>query len=178
MTTNGSFGSRLGFTRRRLLALGAATSASAFDSRRPRWRKLASPLITEGNVAPIPMAIRISSRYVRVMAKFRARHDAGHHQQSAPFRAVQPIDPAAYIEKITNFDTQPRFPDWRQINAQGLRHGPHHAPSATAGCAPNSGCGTCSPAAQLTAQQYFTAPDKLAPNRAHHFGQHLRAPDG
>jgi TolB protein len=31
-----------------------------------------------------------------------------------------PIDPAAYIEKIVNFDAAPRFPDWRAINAQAL----------------------------------------------------------
>jgi len=31
-----------------------------------------------------------------------------------------PIDQAAYIEKISNIDAQPRFPDWRQINAQAL----------------------------------------------------------
>ena len=31
-----------------------------------------------------------------------------------------PIDQAAYIEKVSNVDAQPRFPDWRQINAQAL----------------------------------------------------------
>ena len=31
-----------------------------------------------------------------------------------------PIDPAAFIEKVTNSDAVPRFPDWRQINAQAL----------------------------------------------------------
>jgi TolB protein len=31
-----------------------------------------------------------------------------------------PIDPAAYIEKVSTIDTLPRFPDWRQINAQAL----------------------------------------------------------
>ena len=31
-----------------------------------------------------------------------------------------PIDQAAYIERITDFNRQPRFPDWRQINAQAL----------------------------------------------------------
>src|SRR5581483_4044900 len=31
-----------------------------------------------------------------------------------------PIDPAAYIEKIVNTDTEPRFADWRAINAQAL----------------------------------------------------------
>ena len=31
-----------------------------------------------------------------------------------------PIDPAAFVEKITNTDALPRFPDWRTINAQAL----------------------------------------------------------
>jgi TolB protein len=31
-----------------------------------------------------------------------------------------PIDPAAFIEKVINFEMNPRFPDWRAINAQGL----------------------------------------------------------
>ena len=31
-----------------------------------------------------------------------------------------PINPAAYIEKISNLDAVPRFPDWRAINAQAL----------------------------------------------------------
>ena len=31
-----------------------------------------------------------------------------------------PIDQAAYIEKITDFNATPRFPDWRTINAQAL----------------------------------------------------------
>ncbi len=31
-----------------------------------------------------------------------------------------PIDQAAYIERIANIDTLPRFADWRTINAQAL----------------------------------------------------------
>ena len=31
-----------------------------------------------------------------------------------------PIDQAAFIEKISNVDAAPRFPDWRAINAQAL----------------------------------------------------------
>jgi TolB protein len=31
-----------------------------------------------------------------------------------------PIDPAAYIERIASIDAVPRFPDWRNINAQAL----------------------------------------------------------
>src|SRR4029078_5939876 len=31
-----------------------------------------------------------------------------------------PIDQAAYLERITAINATPRFPDWRQINAQAL----------------------------------------------------------
>src|SRR6185295_2210848 len=31
-----------------------------------------------------------------------------------------PIDPQAYIEKITNIDVPPQFQSWRSINAQAL----------------------------------------------------------
>jgi TolB protein len=34
-----------------------------------------------------------------------------------------PINPAAYIEKISSLDAVPRFPDWRAINAQALAVG-------------------------------------------------------
>jgi TolB protein len=30
------------------------------------------------------------------------------------------VDPAAFIERVSNFDVLPRFPDWRSINAQSL----------------------------------------------------------
>jgi len=41
----------------------------------------------------------------------------GNLQRSGLFA---PINPAAFIEKITNSDAVPRFPDWRTINAQAL----------------------------------------------------------
>ena len=31
-----------------------------------------------------------------------------------------PLDPTTYIEKITDINRQPRFNDWRQINADAL----------------------------------------------------------
>ena len=31
-----------------------------------------------------------------------------------------PINPAAFIERVTNSDNVPRFQDWRAINAQAL----------------------------------------------------------
>src|SRR6266568_1279387 len=157
MTTNGSFGSSLGFTRRRLLALGAATSASALITS-PALAQTVIPPITQGNVAPIPMAIPdfiAGTPSDGEVARGMTQVITNNLRRSGLF---QPIDPAAYIEKITNFDTQPRFPDWRQINAQGL----------VTGRITRQGDGRLRAefrlwdvfaGSQLTAQQYFTAPD-------------------
>jgi TolB protein len=41
-------------------------------------------------------------------------------QRSGMFR---PIDPASFLEKDLNTAVQPRFPDWKQINAQALISG-------------------------------------------------------
>jgi TolB protein len=156
MTTNGSFGSRLGFTRRRLLALGAAASASTMLAR-PAAAQLRLR-VDEGNIQPIPMAIPdfiAGTPGDGEVARGMTQVITNNLRRSGLF---QPIDPAAYIEKITNFDTQPRFPDWRQINAQGL----------VTGRITRQGDGRLRAefrlwdvfgGNQLTAQQYFTAPD-------------------
>ena len=69
-----------------------------------------------------------------------------------------PIDPAAFIEKITNTDAVPRFPDWRAINAQAL----------VTGRITRQGDGRLKAefrlwdvfaGQQLDGQQYFTTPD-------------------
>ena len=69
-----------------------------------------------------------------------------------------PIDPAAYIERVTNIDALPRFADWRTINAQAL----------VTGRITRQGDGRLksefrlwdvASAEQLTGAQYFTAPD-------------------
>src|SRR5436305_5692210 len=119
MTTNGSFGSPLGFTRRRLLALGAATSAGALIASSPSLAQLRLR-VDEGNVQPIPMAIPdfiAGTPGDTEVARGMTQVITNNLRRSGLF---QPIEPAAYIEKIAKFATQPRFPDWRQINAQAL----------------------------------------------------------
>src|SRR5215472_15553310 len=76
--------------------------------------------VTQGNVQPVPIAIPdfigvglqdpAGGLYVRPII-------ASNLRRSGLFA---PIDQAAYIEKIVTIDTLPRFPDWRQINAQAL----------------------------------------------------------
>jgi TolB protein len=76
--------------------------------------------VTQGNIQPVPIAI---PEFTAV-----ATQDPAAGRNISQIIAADllrsglfaPIDPAAYIEKITNFDTPPRFPDWRAINAQAL----------------------------------------------------------
>jgi TolB protein len=105
-------------TRRRTLALGALAGALTFMSRRAG--AVVRLDITEGNFQPLPIAI----------PKFLAAGQDDGDTANAVTQIVTanlqrsglfaPIDPAAYIERIASVDTVPRFPDWRNINAQAL----------------------------------------------------------
>src|SRR4051812_45773513 len=99
MTTNRS---PLGLTRRRLLALTAATSTGAMLG----TPALAKPRldVTQGNVAPMPIAIPdfvggtpSDTEAARAITQFIT----ANLRRSGLFA---PIDPAAYIEKILSFD--------------------------------------------------------------------------
>jgi TolB protein len=105
-------------TRRHTLALGVVAGGMALM---PRGARAIVRLdITEGNFQPLPIAI----------PKFFA---AGQDDSEAANAVTQivtanlqrsglfaPIDPTAYIERIASVDAVPRFPDWRNINAQAL----------------------------------------------------------
>src|SRR5262249_3285471 len=106
-------------SRRRVILLGAGAAALAgLSSRR------AAPVLqldaTHGHAHPLPLAI---PDFVSVATRDPAAGGnvsqiiAANLQRSGLFA---PINPAAYIEKITTIDAVPRFPDWRQINAQAL----------------------------------------------------------
>jgi TolB protein len=76
--------------------------------------------VTQGNVQPVPIAIPdfigapgqdpALGRNVGLIV-------AANLRRSGLFA---PIDQAAYIERLSGIDVTPRFPDWRQINAQAL----------------------------------------------------------
>src|SRR3974377_47407 len=103
---------------RRALALGALAGGLALL---PRRAKAVVRLdITEGNFEPLPMAIP------KFFAAGQDDGDAANAvtqiitanlQRSGLFA---PIDQTAYIERIASVDAVPRFPDWRNINAQAL----------------------------------------------------------
>ncbi len=104
-------------SRRRLIMLGAGALAGLS----PRPAEAVIKLdVTQGNVQPIPIAI---PDFVGVatqdpgLGRNVSQIIAANLQRSGLFL---PIDPAAYVEKISSVDAVPRFPDWRQINAQAL----------------------------------------------------------
>jgi TolB protein len=111
---------RTGFllTRRRTLALGALAGGLAVL---PRPAKSVVRLdINEGNFQPLPIAI--PEFFAPGLddsdgANAVTQIITANLQRSGLFA---PIDPTAYIERIPRFDAVPRFPDWRNINAQAL----------------------------------------------------------
>lgn len=112
--------SRFSMARRRLLAGAAATGALALA--RPGLAQLRLD-VTQGNIQPMPIALPdfVGGAPSDVEgARGVTQIITANLKRSGMF---VPIEPAAYIEKITNIDTVPRFPDWRAINAQALATG-------------------------------------------------------
>ena len=104
---------------RRLLTIGAGSALVAATGIRPAHAVLKLD-VTQGNVQPMPIALPDFAGGTGPDAEV-ARNVTGiitnNLRRSGLFA---PIDPAAYIEKISNPDVAPKFPDWRAINAQAL----------------------------------------------------------
>jgi TolB protein len=149
------------FTRRGLLAATAAVGAGALLGLRPRPAGAVLSIdVTQGNVQPLPIALPdfIAGSPADIeQARAITQIITGDLKRSGLFA---PIDPSAFIEKISTIDAVPRFPDWRAINAQGL----------VTGRITRQGDGRLKAefrlwdvvgGAQLTGQQYFTSPDNF-----------------
>ena len=85
--------------------------------------------ITQGRVDPLPVAIADfkgegveATRVGRTMTEIIS----ANLERSGLFK---PINPQAFIQSDLDFDTPPRFGDWRQISAQALVHGRVTIPS-------------------------------------------------
>jgi len=142
---------------RRTLIAGAAAGA-AFGLRPRRADAVVSIDVTQGNIQPIPIALPdfvggggndsdVGRNVTQVIT--------ANLKRSGLFA---PIDQAAYLERVSNIDALPRFPDWRAINAQAL----------VTGRITRQGDGRLksefrlwdvASAEQLTGAQYFTSPD-------------------
>ena len=109
--------SRLGLSRRRLLGAAAALSAAAGM---PSALAQLRVDITRGVVQPVPIAI---SPFAGEAPADRERGLAIAEVISNDLESsglFEVIDRRAYIQSPDEMRTLPRFPDWRQINAQAL----------------------------------------------------------
>jgi TolB protein len=147
-----------GLTRRRAVCIGAAAGMAVFAGVEPSRARFFIPDLTLTNIQPIPIALPdfLAGRDVE-LARSISQIITANLKRGGRFT---PIDQAAFIEKITNFDVVPRFPDWRAINAQAL----------VTGRIARLGDGRISVAfllwdvsggAQLAGQQYFSTPDNF-----------------
>ena len=104
---------------RRALLAGAA--ASAIVPALSRHGAAATRIdVTGGNVQPMPIALPDfvgGAPADGEAARGVTQVITNNLRRSGLFN---PIDPAAYIERIGNIDSMPRFDDWRVINAQAL----------------------------------------------------------
>jgi TolB protein len=107
-------------TRRRTIMLGATSLAAAVCGMTRPSQAQTQLRIEGGTIQPIPIAIP------NFVPGSPADNDAAagvtqvitnNLKRSGLFA---PIDPAAYIERITNIDVPPQFQSWRSINAQAL----------------------------------------------------------
>jgi TolB protein len=104
---------------RRGLLVGASAGALATIAPMPAGAVLRLD-ITQGNIQPMPIAVPDFLGGAPTEAETARNVSAiiaANLQRSGLFA---PINPAAFIEKITNSDVVPRFTDWRTINAQAL----------------------------------------------------------
>src|SRR5262245_37253108 len=109
------------FSRRQMLALSAGAAAGALSGLGPRTAEAVLRLdVTQGNVQPIPIAI---PEFLAVATADPASGRNISHIVSSNLQRsglFAPIDPAAFIERLSTIDALPRFADWRAINAQAL----------------------------------------------------------
>jgi TolB protein len=144
-------------TRRNALILGASSLGAAALWNHPA-RAVLRVDVNEGNVQPVPIAVTdflAGSPGDAETARGVSQIISGNLRRSGLFA---PIDPAAFLEKITNTDVAPRFADWRAINAQALVTGrvtrqPDGRLKAEFRLWDVLGGG------QQAGQQYFTTPD-------------------
>jgi TolB protein len=151
------FGSGSPLTRRRLLALGTAASAGLLVPTSPA-RAQARLDITPGGVQAMPIALPDfvgGTPQDGEVARGVTQVITANLKRSGLFA---PIDQAAYLEKITNIDALPRFPDWRAINAQALVTG-RFTRQPDGRLRAEFRLWDIAGGAQLTGQQYFTTPD-------------------
>src|SRR5258708_36252252 len=114
--------------------------------------------VTGGEVAPLPIAIPNFVAGTPADAEVGAGVSQVITNNLKRSGLFAPIDPAAFIERVSNIDTAPQFQSWKTINAQALvtgrmtRQGDGRLKAEFRLCDVHTG-------QQLTGQQYFTSPE-------------------
>src|SRR5215471_5433383 len=106
-------------SRRGVMIGGGAAAAAAGLGVSPA-RAVVRLDVTQGQVAPMPIALPDFIAGTSADAEFARTVTQVITNNLGRSGLFAPIDPAAYIERIANFDAVPRYPDWRAINAQAL----------------------------------------------------------
>jgi TolB protein len=106
--------------RRHVIALGAGAAAGALAGLRPAAAQLKLD-VTQGNIRPMPIAIPDFITEPGVpdpgMGRNITQIITSNLRRSGLFA---PIDPSAFVERITDINRQPRFASWKQVNADAL----------------------------------------------------------
>src|SRR6201997_4913357 len=142
--------------RRKLLIGGAGAPAGRLPP--PLARAQSKLSVTEGNVAPLPIAITnfvpggpsdadVGAGVTQVITN--------NLKRSGLFA---PIDQAAFIERISNPDNAPQFQSWQAIKAQALVTG-RMTRQNDGRLKAEFRLWDVATGQQLEGQQYFTAPD-------------------
>jgi TolB protein len=139
-----------------LLGAGAAGALAVLPARRAG--AVVQLDVTQGTVQPMPIALPDFVGGTGADTDV-ARNVTGvisaNLKRSGLF---VPVDPAAFIEKTVNFDSVPRFADWRTINAQALVTG-RITRQSDGRLKAEFRLWDVFAGQQLTGQQYFTVPD-------------------
>ncbi len=145
-----------GLSRRDTLVLGGAAAAGLAIASSPA--RAVTVDITQGNVQPMPIAIP------DFLGGTPADNETAHGVSQIITNNLKrsglfaPLDPAAFLEKITSVDAVPRFPDWRTINAQALAIG-RITRQPDGRLKAEFRLWDVLAGQQLAGQQYFTTPD-------------------
>ena len=142
-------------TRRRVLALGAFAAGMTLSARDAA--AVVRLDVTSGNFQPLPIAVPdfLGAAGDADLARGVSQIITNNLKRCGLFA---PIDPAAFIEKIADVNSTPRFPDWRTINAQALVVG-RVARQQDGRLAADFRLWDVVAGSQLAGQKYTTTPD-------------------
>ena len=145
--------------RRRVVSGMAALGILGGTSLQGAWAQAPKRVqIPDGEFAPLPIAIPnfvAGTPGDSEVAGGVAEVITNNLKRSGLFA---PIDQAAYIEKISNIDVAPQFPNWKTINAQALVTG-RMTRQPDGRLKAEFRLWDVNTAQQLSGQQYFTSPE-------------------